>query len=64
MSELETKKEIMENDVDQVSGGAAPKAFSFIPNWLPIDPDTISPKGDAHPLPFPQDRRGNKSTKL
>ena len=60
MKELENKKELIEEEVEEVSGGFDwPMIPDFGPN--PYDPVNLPDIEADRPLPFPQDRRGNKA---
>ena len=63
MKDLENKKELNEVEEEEVSDGLFGGDVPTIPDLIPTPdfiPHTIM-DGNDRPLPFPQDRRGNKA---
>ena len=60
MKELENKKELNEVEEEKVAGGMI---WPGIPPLDPFNPlnENKAPVEANRPLPFPQDRRGNKA---
>ena len=60
MEDLENKKELNEVEEEEVSGGMI---WPGIPPLDPFNPlnENKAPVEANRPLPFPQDRRGNKA---
>ena len=60
MEDLENKKELNEVEEEEVSGGMI---WPRIPPLDPFNPlnENKAPVEANRPLPFPQDRRGNKA---
>ena len=60
MKELENKRELNEVEEEKIAGGFDwPMIPDFGPN--PYDPVNLPDLESDRPLPFPQDRRGNKA---
>ena len=63
MENLENKKDLIEEEVEEVAGGMIGPEVPTLPDLIPT-PDPIPHiimDDNNRPLPFPQDRRGNKA---
>ena len=57
MKELENKKTLNEVEEEKVAGGRG----DGLPTIFNPGPDVTAGQENGRPLPFPQDRRGNKA---